>query len=409
MSQPTLRFLVRGEGSETLELDIYDTIGESWWGEGVTAKSVRRALKEAKAAKTIKLRVNSRGGDVFDGFAIFNLLHDHPARVEAEVDALAASMASVILMAADEIRVAKTAMIMIHNPWTLAMGEAEDLRGTADLLDKIREQIAHAYVARTGLDRARVLEMMDAETWMTADEAKENGFADVVKPAPKGPAKAKAFGSLDVRDFEHVPSFFAAAIDEARRRHPQPDDAALAAMAHGAGRTDMDLKVIAALLGLRSDASEADIRSALQIASAASARLQSMTGHTDTGAAIATVEAWRTSHARVEELNAQLLTERKTREDAAAMTAITAAVEGGKLAPASRETAEKLYREHGAGALAAFLSALQPVVRVGASAKPAPGPTASLTDEEREIAEQLGLSEAEALDNKKRFGAQTEG
>lgn len=212
MSNPALMFALRGEGTDTLEIDIYDAIGESWWGEGVSAKSVRRALKGAQDAKTIKLRVNSRGGDVVDGFAIYNLLRDHPARVEADVDGLAASMASVILMAADEIRIAAGAMIMVHNPWGISIGEADELRAHADLLDKMRDQIADAYVARTKLDRERVLAMMDEETWLTAEEAVALGFADVVKEH----AKPKALASLSLCGLDRAPACFAAAIERAR-------------------------------------------------------------------------------------------------------------------------------------------------------------------------------------------------
>jgi len=216
MSNPRWTFALRGEGSETLEIDIYDVIGESWWREGVSAKSVRARLKEAKNASTIKLRVNSRGGDVIDGFAIYNLLNEHPARVEADVDALAASMASVILMAADEIRIASNGFVMIHNPWGLALGESDEMRATADLLDKMRDQIAAAYMARTGIGRDEVLAMMDAETWMTPNEAKEKGFVDKVKPAKKGASKAKALAGLDLSDLVHVPAGLLAAVAQAR-------------------------------------------------------------------------------------------------------------------------------------------------------------------------------------------------
>lgn len=271
MSNPALAFVVRGEGTETLEIDVYDDIGESWWGEEtVSAKSVRRTLKEAKGAKTILLRVNSRGGDVFDGFAIYNLLAEHPARVEADVDALAASMASVIIMAADEIRIAANAMIMVHNPWSFALGEAEDLRGTADLLDKLRGQMVDAYVARTGLARERVIEMMDAETWMTASEAKEHGFVDLVKPSQKGPEKTKALASIDLRGFERAPAVFAAAIRRARaekNRARRPKGGAQQTppfAATGINMSDEELQELRDLLGLGEEATGRDIIDAVK-------------------------------------------------------------------------------------------------------------------------------------------------
>lgn len=237
-------FALRGEGSDTLEIDIYDVIGESFWGDSVSAKDVRAKLKEAKSVSTIKLRVNSRGGDVIDGFAIYNLLNEHPARVEADIDALAASMASVVIMAADEIRIAKNAMVMIHNPWGMGIGGSEDMRSLADLLDKMTGQIADAYVARTGQSIEEVTAMMAAETWMTADEAKAKGFVDMVKTAKTGKAKTKAYASLDLTGFRHVPEILATAIADARA----PQEATDASAKGGGAQMEkkMDLKELRA-------------------------------------------------------------------------------------------------------------------------------------------------------------------
>lgn len=219
MANPAWTFALSGQGSDTLEIDIYDDIGESFCGESVSAKDVRAALKGAPNAKTIRVRVNSRGGDVFDGFAIYNLLAEHPARVEAQVDALAASMASVVIMAADEIKIAAGAMIMIHNPWAFTMGEGDDLRATADLLDKMRDQIADVYVARTGIDRDRVVQMMNDETWLNADEAKEHGFADVIA-IPKSDERKKALASIRL-DGLKPPKSMIAAVAHAREGAPK--------------------------------------------------------------------------------------------------------------------------------------------------------------------------------------------
>jgi ATP-dependent Clp endopeptidase proteolytic subunit ClpP len=213
-------FTLRGEGSETLEIDVYDVIGESWWNEGaVSAKKIRKILKENKNASLIKLRVNSGGGDVIDGFAIYNLLSEHPARVEADVDALAASMASVIIMAADEVRIASNAMLMIHNPWGGVMGEANDFRRYADLLDKLRDNIADIYVAKTGIGREEILALMDAETWLDASEAKEKGFVDTVRKT-KAKLAASALKSIDFSDFQNVPAHL--------QPEPKPDPKAAA-------------------------------------------------------------------------------------------------------------------------------------------------------------------------------------
>lgn len=203
-------FAFRGDAkSETLELDIFDTIGESWWRDSVSAKSVRAALKENRGAKTIKVRINSRGGEVADGSAIYSLLVDHPARVEVMIDGVAASMASIIAMAADEVRMSEAAYLMIHNPWGFAMGDAEEMRNVAETLDKMRTNLAGIYVKRSGQSLAQVLEWMDAETWFTAEEAKEFGFADSVTRAQKGQSKkqAAAFAAfaMDRDRFVNVP------------------------------------------------------------------------------------------------------------------------------------------------------------------------------------------------------------
>lgn len=215
MSDSKMAFDIRGEGSDALEIDVYDVIGETWDGRGMSARKARGILRNNPRAKTIKLRVNSGGGDVIDGFAIYQLLSEHRARVEADVDGLAASMASVIIMAADEIRIAPHAMVMIHNPWSIGIGDADDMRKMADLLDKVRDNIASAYVDRTGIDRDEVVSLMDAETWMTADEALEHGFVDVIKETKK-PA-AKALARLDLSNFARVPDGFQRAVASARK------------------------------------------------------------------------------------------------------------------------------------------------------------------------------------------------
>lgn len=216
-------FKVRGEGSDELAIDIYDVVGEGFWSYGVTAKDVRRTLQQNKQAKRIALRINSQGGDVVDGCAIYNLLNEHPAQVTVDVDGLAASIASVIAMAGDQIRMAENAFMMIHNPWGLGIGEADDLRNLADLLDKMRGNLADIYSARSGQKRDAVLAAMDAETWMTAAEAKTLGYATEVKPCKKKmsasatKASLQAFAALNPSSFVNVPEALLRQAERARR------------------------------------------------------------------------------------------------------------------------------------------------------------------------------------------------
>lgn len=172
-----IKFLNRG--SKAGEIWLYDVVGEDWFG-GMSAKQFGVELNALGAVDTINLRINSPGGDVFDGFAIYNQLARHPARVVVDVDGLAASIASVIAMAGDEIRMAKNAQVMIHNPHGVAVGDAMEMRRTAELLDRVREGIVTTYHDRTGSDRDRLLAWMEAETWFSADEAVSAGLADSV-------------------------------------------------------------------------------------------------------------------------------------------------------------------------------------------------------------------------------------
>lgn len=159
------------------ELLIYDEIGPSWAGM-VSAESVTQALKSIGNVSTIVVRINSPGGDVFEGFAIYNVLRRTGAKIVVEVDGLAASAASLIAMAGDKIRMAQNSMMMIHNSWIIATGNRAELAKTIGILEKVDANLRQTYAARTGLSESAVGKMLDAETWLTADEALEKGFAD---------------------------------------------------------------------------------------------------------------------------------------------------------------------------------------------------------------------------------------
>jgi len=169
------RIVARGEQAE---IYLYGVIGVDWFGDGVSAKQFADDLKKLGKVKTIHLRINSEGGDVFAGKAMYSLLLAHDAKVVAHVDGLAASAASFIAMAGDEIEIAEGGFLMIHNAWTMAMGGAEDLRRTADLLETVNSTIRDVYVARTKNSEAKVRAWMDEETWFTGKEAVAAGFAD---------------------------------------------------------------------------------------------------------------------------------------------------------------------------------------------------------------------------------------
>ncbi|AGW94606.1 peptidase [Ralstonia pickettii DTP0602] len=174
--------LAKADSGEA-EVFLYDAIVSSeeeaeWWG-GVAPESFVKALRGIDAS-TIHLRINSPGGSVFAARAMEQALRDHKARIVVHIDGLAASAATFIAMAGDEIVMSKGALFMIHKAWTGTWGNATDLRAEADLLDKIDGTLADTYAERTGVEAAQVAEWMAAETWFTADEAVKHGFADRV-------------------------------------------------------------------------------------------------------------------------------------------------------------------------------------------------------------------------------------
>lgn len=167
-------FHIRAAGRGMAEIAIYDEIG----GWGITAAEFQRELRSYGDLSLINLHIHSPGGDVFEGMAIYNLLANHPARVEVFIDGLAASMGSVIAMAGDTITMPENAMMMIHRPWGMQGGDADDMRRYAELLDKVESNLVSAYTKKTGLSEAEVSELLAAETWFTGPEAVERGFAD---------------------------------------------------------------------------------------------------------------------------------------------------------------------------------------------------------------------------------------
>jgi ATP-dependent Clp endopeptidase proteolytic subunit ClpP len=185
---PKTWYSIKNVAAETVEVAIYDEIG--YWG--VTASDFVNELSGVDA-KNITLRVNSPGGDVFDGLAILNSLRNHPATVNVMVDGLAASAASFIAMAGDSVTMAPNSMMMIHEASGLCMGNAVDMRELADLLDKTSANIADIYSRRSGRPADEHRAAMRAETWYSDQEAVDAGLADTVLGSEsKADNKAKA-------------------------------------------------------------------------------------------------------------------------------------------------------------------------------------------------------------------------
>lgn len=176
-------------------ISIYDVIGYDYWtGEGVTAKRVSGALR-ALGAGPVTVNINSPGGDLFEGLAIYNLLREHKGEITVKVLGVAASAASVIAMAGDTVEMARAGFLMIHNTWVMAVGNRNDLREYADTLEPFDRAMADIYAARTGSEAKAMSKMMDAETWIGGNDAIEKGFADDFLPSDQiqqKPGKASA-------------------------------------------------------------------------------------------------------------------------------------------------------------------------------------------------------------------------
>lgn len=195
--------IAKSATADAVDILIYDEIG--FWG--VQASEFVTALA-AVDAKTINLRVNSPGGSVFDGLAIYQALAAHPAKIIAHVDGWAASIASVIIMSADTIMIGEAAQIMVHQPWSMVMGPADDMRKEADILDSLEAAIIDVYVARTGGTRDEIAAWVKDETWFKGQAAVDAGFADEVTPLKlKTPGKpaAKLDADFFAAIFPHLP------------------------------------------------------------------------------------------------------------------------------------------------------------------------------------------------------------
>ena len=166
----------RANGAREIEISIMEEIG----GFGVSAKAFRDDLKHLGENEPLRVHINSDGGDIFEGNEIYNALLAHKGRVRVEIGALAASMASVIAMAGDEISIADNGMLMVHDPWSIIMGDSEEFRKAADTMDDLKAGIVKAYQRQTNLSPADISGLMSDETWLTAEEAKELGFVDAI-------------------------------------------------------------------------------------------------------------------------------------------------------------------------------------------------------------------------------------
>jgi ATP-dependent Clp protease, protease subunit len=256
---------------DVLELTMLDIVGEDWWtGGGITSKGVQAKLSAFPKAKTIKILLNSPGGDAFEGLAIQALLRRHGARVEVEIVGLAASAASVIAMAGDSIAMHEGSMFMVHEPWTFAVGDAAEMRDTAAFLDKVNASALDVFERRTGRARAELAKIVSDETWMTAHEAVEAKFATNVisgaapEPVAKARAAAQAFMSAQRRPQQRQREELPAPATTNQPATPALPPVAASTGSNPEGPNEMTLpKKIQAALNLADDADDAAAEAAI--------------------------------------------------------------------------------------------------------------------------------------------------
>ena len=179
--------------SQMTEVMIYDEIGNF----GVDAKSFINEIKQIPNDTSVLLRINSPGGSVIDGLAIYDAINRMPQKVTARIEGIAASMASVIALAADEVIMSENSLYMIHNVWGGEVGDSDDLRKAADLMDKMGERLINIYVSKTGQTEEQIRSWMDEETWFNSSEAKEAGFINLVEEPIKMAAK------FDIKKYDY--------------------------------------------------------------------------------------------------------------------------------------------------------------------------------------------------------------
>lgn len=206
MTTPRSWFNVKKDDETCAEILIYDQIGADFWGEGLTPTAFVNELKAIeKTHKSVDIRINSPGGYIHDGFTIYNHMAQSPLNIDIYIDGMAASAASFIAMGGDKIYMPPAAEMMIHDPWSVVVGSAADMRTEAEHLDNLKSMIAGIYAKKTGMSEKEINELMKNETWMDGKKAVELGFADELMENSK--AAACVF-ELDSELFPNLPENF---------------------------------------------------------------------------------------------------------------------------------------------------------------------------------------------------------
>lgn len=300
-------FSYRMLSSGELELNIIGVIGDGWDESPVTAKDVRKALSQNKEVKRIVVNIDSPGGSFFDGLAIYQMLQDHPATVECVIGACAASAATIVAMGCDTITMHETSTFLVHPVWTVAIGNAAELRKIADDVDALSESAVKAYAARTGMDPGAARSLMAEDRYMSAEEAHSLGFCTDIRKA-----KGKPMPEQQLRaEIETMRTIATASASALRMAAMAPTESTTEQQSGGAVSTHvppaptapvasntkdehMNLALFAAALGLPEGATEADFTAKitqLKASADAGSKLVSSVGAKSADEAFGTIEA----------------------------------------------------------------------------------------------------------------------
>lgn len=263
--EPQGRAWIESAGGDRQRLMLYGIVGDEW--DGFVSDEVVQMLAGV-TQDSLDVHINSPGGFVWEGIAIKNHLTAHRANITVIIDGLAASMGSFIAMAGDTVKMHASAMMMIHNPWTVSAGEADDLRKDADMLDKVRDALIGAYMDKSGKSRDEILDIMNAETWLTAEEAVEMGFADEVIEDRENVQDRIAALDLSLINMEHAPQSIRRLAHNLSGRKQRPQPSSKSKPIHNGGTTPMKNSVMTAIAAalataFQSQASDDDTREEL--------------------------------------------------------------------------------------------------------------------------------------------------
>jgi ATP-dependent Clp endopeptidase proteolytic subunit ClpP len=254
MAKNTNWYKIQTKADDVAEISIFGDIGASFWGDGVTPEAFKKDFDAIKDAKEIHLLINSPGGNVFDGIAIYNIIASARQKVQTEILGIAASAASIIALAGSRLTMHEGSFFMIHNAWGLAMGPADEMRKMADTLDKISGELINIYANHSDLDEKEIISYMNNETWFTAEEAYEAGFADEVDE--QVPAAASISVDPKIYGYKHVPDEIKANAADSEK-NPPDNIRDLEALLRDAGYSRKDAKRIAAT-GFEADQRDAE-------------------------------------------------------------------------------------------------------------------------------------------------------